>query len=175
MPVSPLGPMSIALDAARTLVASCPQFVSRTGAADAAAAKAFAFVDDRPSGNVDANGEEAETPITTWATVFEFGGDTEYELTRLKAEHGSTMVSLFSQRPEELAGSRTDALMDFRNFAGQLIVELLTLAKTPYNGGANSHLAVSRVRQIIPAMWCEPRDESETAPFLMATFLLYWV
>lgn len=175
MTVSAAGPMSIALDAARTLVASCASFISRTEAANAAAAKAFAFIDDRPNANVDADGDTPAAPITTWATVFEFAGDTEYEVTRLKAEHGSTLLSLFSQRPADHAASRVDALMDFRNFAGQVITELLALAKTSANGGASFYLGVTRVRQIIPATWCEPINEDETAPFLMATFLLHWV
>lgn len=175
MPVSPLGPMSIALAATRTIVAACAAFIDRTDADDATDAKRFAFIDDRPNSDVDANGEAVETPITTWATCFEFPGDTEYEVTRLKAERGSTMVSFFSERPAEHAGSKVDALMDFRNFVGQVIVELLALAKTPIGGGASWHLGVTRVRQIIPAAWCEPINEDETAPFLMATFLLSWV
>jgi hypothetical protein len=176
MPVAPLGPMSIALAKARQIVASCAEFVTRTGAADAVGALAFAFVDDRPNEPLrDANGDLQAEPITTWATVFEFSGDTEYELERLKSERGSTMVSLFRQRPEELKGSRMDALMDFRNFAGLVLVQILELAKQPISGGSDWYLGVRKVRQVIPASWCEPINEEESAPFLMATFLLEWV
>lgn len=175
MPVTPSGPLSLALSGARTLVAHCASFIDRTGAADAAAAKLQVFYDDRPNDALDSEGNEAVEPITTWATVFEFTGATEYEVERLKAENGSTMVALFSARPDDYSSSRTDALMDFRNWCGAILVEMLALAKTPIDGGNSWHLAVRKIRQIAPANWCDPIDEDETAPFMMATFLLEWV
>jgi hypothetical protein len=167
MPVAAQGPLSLSLTFSREIIAACAAFISRTGAANAAEAAEFIFRHDRPSTD--------ETSRSTWATVFRYAGITDYERTRLGSEKGSTAVSFFSLQPTELTDPE-DALTDFENFVGEMVNQIRALAKTTVPGGDHCYQGVHNVREILPAGWCEQRDDdSEDPPEMMATLLLEWV
>lgn len=162
MPTEPQGPLSIAVDALRTLLASSAAFQAWVGAADLEAAKArvhwFAVREPkaltRPYAEVsfiEADGLSGD--------VIGRGGHSAFGLS------GSLRVCLTADapdRPDEAGEDFRETILPFLNQVGTIVREMMQLA------GGGGHLDVTAPKVTLGPALAREEDGADLPPFIYA-------
>lgn len=156
MPITPTGNMSLAVDAARDLVASSSTFQAWVSAANEAAAKARVYTVGR-----DGDGLAAfERPFALVSIPESYG-----HTVRHGGHAAGSLLLILEAEVDSDADSHEDAAYDFGNTVGAIVKEMIEESQAP------GRLFVRSIDQTIPP---SRSGKAEAVDYYQAAYLILY-
>ncbi|MES2793215.1 MAG: hypothetical protein V4719_26635 [Planctomycetota bacterium] len=179
MAINASGPCSLPLAGLAALLAACPTFQAKVGAANAAAALRsihYPIVDVNEPIESDEETDEPEYPARPWAIITDDDA-AQFEYDDFGRSSGSVILTLeFVSHPDYPVKSRS-SFQDFCNAIGAILVEMMERRNTPAPDGSQYWNARKFTRLVAPSLCDERREEASNVPgelFFEVAFLVEW-
>lgn len=165
------GPCSLPLQGVAELIAACPTFQAKVGSGTQIGALASVQV-----GKVDFTNPPAR--LYHWAIVTD-DDLCSWEIDRFYKSAGQVVVTFQFRSASTMDPDSPEALIDYTNAVGNILVEMFELSNTPYPDHSKQFWnAVKATRLIAPDLVDQRQSEQDNEPgelYFESAFIIDWV